>query len=247
MYSSAIIEKKYCCLCEHEVDLFLPYSISQKVFTKELEIIGSDGKNFYCPNCRCHDRARHLWLFLNKLELFQAINENFEILYFAPESVLFNKFLEKTNKITVADFNPDTYKEISSKTMKVDIENIPFSDSSFNIVIANHILEHIKDYNKAIREIKRVLKTDGYAILQTPYSPVIYENFEDPFINTNGLREKYYGQSDHVRIFGERLFDDFMDAGFTVYKLGHEEVLPEYDPVKYGVNVRENLIIVAND
>jgi len=247
MYLTESIEKKYCCLCEQEVDSFLPFSATQKVFTKELQIIGSDIKNFWCPNCGCHDRERHLWLYINKLEMFNAIKKEDTILYFAPEKVLYKKFIQKSENIIAADTNPNIYKETAANAMNVDIQNIPFTDNSFNIVIANHVLEHIPDYKKAIQEIKRVLKPGGYAILQTPYSPVIYENFEDPFINTDELRTKYYGQHDHVRIFGQRLFDDFLDVGFTVYRLGHEEVLQENDSTKYGVNEREEFISVVKN
>lgn len=44
---------------------------------------------------------------------------------------------------------------------KIDIQNIPFPDDSFDIVIANHMLYHVPDIDTAISEVRRVLRSDG--------------------------------------------------------------------------------------
>lgn len=44
---------------------------------------------------------------------------------------------------------------------KVDIQNIPYEDKSFDIVIANMMLYHVRNINQALKEVRRVLKADG--------------------------------------------------------------------------------------
>lgn len=47
------------------------------------------------------------------------------------------------------------------ETRKIDITDIPFEDGSFDFAIANHMLYHVPDLDKAIGEVHRVLKPDG--------------------------------------------------------------------------------------
>ena len=243
MYTD-VLAQKYCCICDQEVESFLPYSRNQQVFTAELKVIGSDANNFYCPKCHCSDRERHIWLFIKEIGLYDAIN-NDKILYFAPEKRLSEKFLAKTKNIIGGDINPENYRDHTLTVQSINIENIPFEDETFDLVIANHVLEHVGDYIKALHEIKRVLQFGGNAILQTPFSSIMYNNFEDPLLNTDELRLKYYGQEDHLRVFGLRIFDDLISTGLKVYKLSHDQILKSYDYKRYGVNQLEDLIFVS--
>ena len=236
--------KKYCCLCEKEVDSFIPYVAQRQIFISQLNVIGSDVNNFYCPRCKSTDRARHLWLYMNEIGLYKSIDD-FKILIFAPEKNLYEKLLLKSKNITVGDINPEFFKCRYPEIERIDVEDIHYADETFDLVIANHVLEHVSNYHKAMGEIYRVLKKRGNAILQTPFSPVIYNNIEDPLINTEELRLKYYGQKDHVRVFGLRFFDDLISSGFTVYRLTHKEILNKYSYEKYGVNPEEDLIFVS--
>lgn len=72
--------------------------------------------------------------------------------------------------ITLTDFSQgmlkDAQKNLDSKSRRfkfqiVDAQNIPFRDCSFNVIIANHMLYHVSDREKAFSEIKRVLKPGG--------------------------------------------------------------------------------------
>jgi len=235
---------KYCCLCGTNVEEFLPWESNKDfVFLNQLKTIGSDTQNFYCPKCRATDRDRHLWLYLNKIGLYEALDSKTRIMHIAPEFPIIDRLLIKTKQIVAGDLYPEKYKNKSFEVHRIDLTAIDTQDNSFEIFIANHILEHIVEYKKALKEINRVLCSFGIAILQTPFSPVIYKNFEDPNIDTDETREIYYGQSNHVRLFGKQLFDDIMEAGFNVYYLEHESILTEYNSDKYGVNSREGLIL----
>ena len=104
-------------------------------------------------------------------------------------------------KVTTADITPGFYKNIDRSIRQADATKLPFSDETFDVVIANHILEHIPEDIKALKEFNRVLKKDGFAILQVPYSEKLKTTIEDPFIDNPELQERLYGQKDHVRIY----------------------------------------------
>lgn len=67
----------------------------------------------------------------------------------------------------------------------------------FDAVVANHVLEHIPEDRKAMSEILRVLKPGGWAILQVSIEGE--ETFEAPTITDPAVRERLFGQHDHVR------------------------------------------------
>ena len=98
--------------------------------------------------------------------------------------------------------------------IKIDITDIKFQNNTFDCILCSHVLEHILDDNKAIRELYRVLKPNGWAILQVPI--LREKTFEDPNIQTPEERLKYFGQEDHVRIYGLDYKDRLENAGFKV-------------------------------
>lgn len=101
--------------------------------------------------------------------------------------------------------------------VKMDIHNIPFESQRFDVVMCNHVLEHVKDDVKALKEIQRVLKSSGWAILQVPFfSPVPIETYENDSITDPKEREKIFGQSDHVRKYGKDYAQRISVAGFHV-------------------------------
>jgi ubiquinone/menaquinone biosynthesis C-methylase UbiE len=88
--------------------------------------------------------------------------------------------------------------------VKMDIHRMPFPDNTFDAVLCNHVLEHVADDILAMREILRVMKPGGWAILQVPFfSPVPEITQEDPSISDSHQRELEYGQDDHVRKYGK--------------------------------------------
>jgi len=209
------------------------------LFIRELAVIGSDVDNFYCPHCNCHDRERHLFMYFDKLQIWNIIQKS-RLLHFAPEIQLM-RTIQKLDLVeyVLADIKP-TLPEIQ----KIDVTAIAFSDEYFDFLICNHVLEHVTNDFQALRELFRVLKQRGKAILQTPYSPLISKSFYDSKINTNDLRRRFYGQEDHVRLYGEDLFLKMEEIGFIVLRYVHVETLLGLDSTKYGVNPREDLILV---
>jgi SAM-dependent methyltransferase len=235
--------RKKCYTCQNTFDHFLKYKNGLKdvpEFIRRLQLVGSDVENFKCPVCGSTDRERHFFMFSDKLGLWDTI-ANREILHIAPEV----KLSEKISSLRPAKYIKGDLFPSDESIQKIDITGIPFPDNSFDSVICNHVLEHIPDCLQAVKEIFRVLKPKGYAILQTPYSKLLSRNFEEEKINTDELRFFFYGQEDHVRIFSEKQFFLLLtSAGFTLEVIKHSEFFSEKEADNFGVNKEEDLIKV---
>ncbi|MDD5371923.1 MAG: class I SAM-dependent methyltransferase [Sulfurimonas sp.] len=235
-------KRKSCYICSKKFYRFFPYRGGSKFLTKYeklLDLIGSDIDNFSCMYCGSNDRERHLHMYFDKLNIWDKM-KNGVILHFAPEKTLEKKILSLNPAIYIkADLFPQ-----DKTTKKMDATNIELTDNSVDIIVANHILEHILEYKKALNEFYRVLKTDGIAILQTPFSRLLSKNFEDSSINTDKLRKFFYGQEDHVRIFSEKeLLNEISKAGFELKIVEHKELFSKQDAYYFGVNQNEYLIM----
>ena len=236
-------KKHKCNICRKTFRSFVKYhGGNRKIpeFRRRLNLVDSDRDNFGCPYCPSYDRERHLFLFFDKIGFWGKISHS-AVLHFAPEFNL-SKEIESLAplKYIKCDFAPP-----NEDVIKVDATNIPYEDNSFDIIICNHVLEHIPHYLRALQEIYRVLKTDGIAILQTPYSKVLKKNFEDENINTDDQRLFFYGEKDHFRIFGEEnFFSDIKSVGFHLNVIKHKELFDEQTSLYYGVSSEEDLIQV---
>src|SRR6266516_1450308 len=116
-------------------------------------VIVGFGENIYCPSCASSARQR---LVVAALETHINIMDK-KILHFSPEKYVFN-FLKKRASVITADIEPGFYKIIDPKIIFADAKNLSFNDEEFDIVIAKHVLEHIPDDYRAMREFYRVLK-----------------------------------------------------------------------------------------
>ena len=203
-------------------------------------MIGSDLKRYACPKCESNDRERHLKLYCQKLGIDRVMAGG-RILHFAPEPQ-FAAFVAAANphEHVKADLFP-----AAADIRKVDMLAMSFAAASFDMVIANHVLEHVADDAQALSEIHRVLRPGGMAILQTPYSAMLQTTFEDPGIVSRDARTYVYGQDDHVRLYGQDIFFRFAEAGFESHVARHETTLLEFDPATYGVNPREPFFLFA--
>jgi SAM-dependent methyltransferase len=201
----------------------------------EKQIVGSGLRNSMCPVCGSSDRVRLLYLFLrNKTNLFK---EPVKLLHLAPEKPLMNIFVKQNNiDYLTADLNPEQVM------IKMDITAIQYPDNTFDAILCNHVFEHIPDDRKAISELYRVLKSNGWAILQVPVSKVLEKTYEDFTITSSEEREKYFGQKDHVRIYGKDYIQRLKEAGFMVeeYNWSNDPDLGN-DENRFGLNHEETV------
>jgi len=170
---------------------------------------GRDNRpNAECPGCGCLERHRLLWLYLvNRTSLRWA---PLTVLQLAPERVIRRRLMALPNLVYVTG---DLDSPLARVTL--DILSLPFPDNSFDVILCNHVLEHIPDDARAMRELSRVLKPNGWAILQVPLDPS-RDTFEDPSIVDPGERTRLFGQEDHVRIYGRDYKSRLERAGLSV-------------------------------
>lgn len=163
-----------------------------------------------CPSCGSLERHRLLYLYLRqKTDLFRA---PLSVLHFSPEKGLGGALAaQKHLHYATAWYEPDRAADYH-----LDLTKLALPDNSWDVLIVYHILEHIPDDRAAMREMFRVLKPGGWAVVQSPTRDQP-GTLEDPAIVSAAEREKHYGNADHVRYYG---FQDFAErltqAGFEV-------------------------------
>ncbi len=237
--------RKTCWMCGNSFGHFFPFmggSASLSPFVSQLQMVGSDLANFYCPLCDCHDRERHLAMYFDRLCLWKRVKGK-RILHIAPEELFSVRIQNAQPHVYIrGDLNPT-----GEGIQRIDVTQIPFDSDSFDMVICNHVLEHVPDDLAALKEFHRVLCDTGVAILQTPYSMLLENEFCDPAIDSNELRERFYGQCDHVRVYGNSLFKRMREVGFIVNRHSHTDVLSDISAETYGVNSKEDLILCSKE
>jgi SAM-dependent methyltransferase len=206
-----------CPVCEKSFRKFRPYG---RINARE---------NALCPHCLSLERHRLIWLFLKERTPFFVHSLN--VLHIAPEACFIKRF-EKIHghQYVTADIESPLAK------IKMDIHQIPFEQNTFDVVLCNHVLEHVQDDIKAMNEIHRVLKPGGFAILQVPFfNPVPEVTFEDPTIVDKWEREKIFGQDDHVRKYGHDYKERIARAGLQPIEDRYVNELKEEVRKKFGL------------
>lgn len=214
-----------CPVCAHSFRKFLPYGrINPR-------------PNALCPHCLSLERHRLIWLYLTEKTSF--FKQKQPVLHIAPEACFIPRFERiHRNEYITADLESPLAK------VKMDIHAMPFDDNSFNVVLCNHVLEHVADDIQAMQEIARVLKPGGFAILQVPFfHPVPEETFSDPTVTDRRAREQLFGQDDHVRRYGRDYTQRIARAGLrAVEDQFVNSISPEHRK-KYGLAEGEAIYV----
>ncbi len=203
-----------CNVCNSFVRTFYSAGYESRVLV-DLDVIGGEHRsNDTCPVCWSHSRTRLVYHYLiNEQEIHKR---HARVLHIAPEKGIALFFLKQNNiEYVSADLDAKRYKDIGI-THSVNVTDMAFPGNSFDVVICNHVLEHIEDDRLAMTEIFRVLKQHGWAILQVPISANLQETFEDVRVKDPDERERCFGQRDHVRIYARDFLDRLADVGFSV-------------------------------
>ncbi|MFI1771690.1 class I SAM-dependent methyltransferase [Thalassobellus citreus] len=187
---------------------------------------GTQRNNVLSPSTLSLERHRLLWLYLNnETNLFSAEKK---VLHFAPEQC----FLKRFRNLKNLDYTTtDLLSPIAD--VKADICNLPFKDNSYDVILCNHVLEHIPDDTKAMQELYRVLKPGGMGIFQIPQDLSRETTFEDDSITDKKERAKIFGQYDHVRVYGRDYFNKLRHIGFKVKEVDYTATLSAEAIEKY--------------
>lgn len=198
---------------------------------------GKQRNNVLSPSTLSLERHRLLWLYLkNETDFFSS---KLKVLHFAPEQALYKRFRKLSNlEYTTTDLNSPL------ADIKADICSLPFKDNEFDVILCNHVLEHIPDDTKAMQELYRILKPNGWGIFQIPQDLNRETTFEDHTITDRNERAKIFGQYDHVRVYGRDYFDKLRTIGFKVDEVDYTSKLSEEDISKYCLAKGEIIPVV---
>jgi len=230
--------KYECPICGSRLRRFRPAGRRVPVLTDRHVIGGGYRPNGRCPVCLANDRARLIYLYLlRKTNLFSA---GAKLLHVAPESGLSRIMLQHGNiDYLTADISSD------SAMVKMDITKIGYPDGFFDVIICNHVLEHVIDDRRAMRELYRVLRPGGWGILQVPISQSLDATYEDFSVTDPAERERVFGQADHVRIYAIDYPDRLRASGFetSVFDWQEDDTFGGSDN-RYGLLPNERVFAV---
>jgi SAM-dependent methyltransferase len=204
--------KVECPVCEKSFSKFLSYG--SEVAHRE---------NVLCPFDLTLERHRLMWLYLkDESNFFTA--PKLDVLHIAPEQCFIHKFKKQAN---LNYLTGDLESPIAD--IHFDLHSIPLEDNRFDVLFCNHVMEHVNDPLQCMREIYRVMKPGGWAIMQVPQDMNRETTYEDASIITPEDREKHFWQKDHVRLFGRDYPQWLEKAGFKVEEF---ELKKHYDASK---------------
>lgn len=220
--------ERKCPICGKRVREFLPYGY------------GTPRKDALCPRCLALERHRLLWLYIEReTDLLKGYPT---LLHIAPEVALKRKF-EQHYGTQYAEHYITADLESPLAKMHFDIQDIPLDNESVDIVICNHILEHVEDDRKAMRELHRILRQGGWGVVLVPQDYDRATTFEDDSITSPEERARIFGQYDHRRIYGRDYADRLRGCGFEVEEIEYEKTLSKEERVQYAT-AGERLYIV---
>lgn len=212
-----------CPVCKSTFRKFLPYGVNSR-------------SNVLCPTCLSLERHRLIWLWLQNQSDF--LIKSRRLLHVAPEQCFYMRFKQYAHiDYVTADL------ESPLADFHFDLHEIPFEGNSFDMILCNHVLEHVADDRKVMSEFLRILRPGGFAILQVPLDPQRETTFEDPSITDPRQREKVFGQKDHVRVYGRDYPDRLRESGFEVTELLVSDIFGTDQINRYRLAPREVLFI----
>ncbi|MDR0913022.1 MAG: glycosyltransferase family 2 protein [Methanobrevibacter sp.] len=205
----------YCPICEKHSIIFLPFGEGLR-------------PDVMCPYCGSAERHRLLYFYFKKLDDFK---KNIKLLHFAPED-LFYKIFNNCNNI---DYYPTDIVQNPKNRIEMDMQNIPFEDNYFDIIYNSHVLEHVPDDIKGMKELYRTIKPEsegGKVIIMAPVFYSLAKTLEKEEYNTPELRKKFYGQSDHFRKYGADFDDKLRSVGFDVEIVTAEDLVENKEDIE---------------
>ena len=222
---------KQCPLCGCQRRKFLPYGY----------VTSRD--NALCPNCLSLERHRLLWLWLlRESDIGRGAMALPRLLHIAPEVALMRKFKKMYAREAERYVTADLESPLAD--MHFDVQQIPLEDESFDAIICNHIMEHVEDDRKALKELYRIMRRGGWGVILSPVELERDKTFEDDTITDRAERTRIFGQYDHRRIYGRDYAERLREAGFEVYDIDYKNELSKAEQELYALPA-DHLYIVC--
>ena len=220
-----------CPCCQTKIKSFIEGDYEGRPGFYDLSLFDGVRQDVVCPACGALPRHRILAKWgETRRELFDGK----DVLYFAPERGMTGWLKKNGIRYKTADlFDEDV-------DLKLDIQDTKLPENSYDVIICNHVLEHVGDYRKALSEMQRILRPGGCFICSFPMSQDVDFVDEDPSVVSDEARLQRYGQSDHVRLFGKHADQILRECGFDVEVIDGdvfpENILPVTGPSRYDAN-----------
>ncbi len=187
----------------------------------------------YCPRCNSKARHRRWWLFLQQTT--NLFTDHLWLFHAAPNYCLSRRFSALPN-IEYVGVDCNHHRNIG---IKMALPMTSIRSEAFDAIICMHVLEHIPEDRKAIRELYRILKPGGWAGISVPIR-LDQITYEDPTITSPRERERAFGETVHVRYYGYDLVDRLEAVGFRVRMYPGTEV-DLLSRKQYGLRDDENI------
>jgi SAM-dependent methyltransferase len=189
-----------------------------------------------CPRCGALERHRLVWLWLaRETTLLTAPHR---VLVVAPEAFLQEALRRRPN---LDYLSVDLDSPLAMRRM--DVTRLDLADASFDALLCSHVLEHVLDDRAAMRELLRVTRPGGWAVLQTPFDPAREASDEDPTVTDPAARRARFGQRDHVRTYGRDLFDRLRASGWEVERIPYPRAIGAEAARRFGLDPDEEIIL----
>ncbi len=196
--------------------------------------------NALCPGTLSLERHRLLWLYLSRETDF--LKKNLRVLHIAPEQVFYATFKALKNwDYTTTDLHSPL------ADVKADICALPFENEAYDLILCNHVLEHIPDDQKAMKELYRILKKGGTLIAQVPLDENRETTFEDDSITDKKERTQIFGQYDHVRIYGLDYYERLNAIGFDAHGIAYLNCLSKEEIQRFGLPKAERIPVAVKN
>jgi SAM-dependent methyltransferase len=187
----------------------------------------------WCPCCDSRPRHRLLKLWMDREMVLEAkeTEGRAKVLHFAAEPWVRGWFEERGAAYVTADIN-DLFE------LQLDITAMDLPDASYDLVMANHVLEHVDD-KAALAEMFRVLRPGGQAVITVPMIEGWDVTHEDPALASDDARRLHYGDPTHLRFYGRDLRDRIREPGFEL----HEFIAVEPDVSTHALHRGERIFV----
>jgi SAM-dependent methyltransferase len=244
--------RHYCPVCRSRVRAFQPLpAFYRDNLTKHGWPFGDEEAEtcnqqaYSCPSCQATDRDRLYALYLQDYLRGVAAHRGLKMVDIAPSAPLSDFIRREIARLghNISYRTADAFA--GGVDDKVDITELPYEDGEFDFFICSHVLEHVSDDRKAIRELHRILRPGGKGILMVPIVLGVSEIDEDPTVVSEGERWRRFGQFDHVRLYSKHGFIERVKAaGFLVHQHGQEFFGAE-EFIRTGISGQSILYVVA--